>query len=82
MHREIASNISYQSNKWFPTRTADNEIESIRNVYVYILSMISIIYHITLYLGNASHLDTAEQLTAHLGRLADRACHEPRDGER
>jgi hypothetical protein len=44
--------------------------------------MISIIYHITLSLGNASDLEKAEELTAHLGKLADRTCPEPDEGAR
>lgn len=82
MNRETASNISYQSNNWFPPQSANNENESIRNVYVYVLSMISIIYHITLSLGHASRLDTAEELTEQLGRLGESTRLKPGEGAR
>ena len=82
MHKDLASTISYQSNKWYPARPADNEIESKRNVYVYVLSMISIIYNLTLSLGIASRLDTVEELTTHLARFGGRAGLEPGKGAR
>ena len=82
MRREAIANFLKSKEIQKPNQGAADRDESLRNVYLYVLSMISIIYHITLSHREASHVSTVVELTDHLDRIERHARPNGSVGER